>query len=175
MLLLAALLVTGCAAQPVTGTPRAAAFNSTDIAWMQLMIPMDERARLLTDLAPARAGDPALALFAQRAADRQVGELARLRALLALSGAPDTRPHEGHDMPGMVGSGTVRRAGALSGPEFDKVFTAALRAHLTQTLLLCAGERASGGATEARELAGELEKAGSEQLALLDAARSGKS
>ncbi len=44
-----------------------------------------------------------------------------------------------------------------------------------QSLLLCAGERASGGAGEARELAGELEEAGTEQLALLEAARSGKS
>ncbi|WP_327257826.1 hypothetical protein [Streptomyces sp. NBC_01244] len=69
----------------------------------------------------------------------------------------------------------MRRARALSGEELDRVFATALRAHLTQSLLLCAGERASGGAGEARELAGELEKAGSEQLALLDAARSGKS
>lgn len=175
MLLLAALLVTGCSTQPVAGTPRAAAFNATDVAWIQLMIPMDERARLLTDLAPARTADPALARFAGRAADRQEAELAVLRGLLARSGAPDTRPHEGHDMPGMVSADTLRRAGALSGEEFDRLFATALRAHLAQSLLLCAGERASGGAGEARELAGELEKAGSEQLALLDAARSGKS
>ncbi|MFF1415673.1 DUF305 domain-containing protein [Streptomyces sp. NPDC058289] len=173
--LLAALLVTGCSAQPVAGTPRAAAFNATDIAWIQLMIPMDERARLLTGLAPGRAGDPALVRFAERAAGRQEAELTRLRGLLALSAAPDTRPHEGHDMPGMVSADTLRRAGALSGEEFDRVFAAALRAHLAQSLLLCSGERASGGAGEARELAGELEEAGSEELALLDAARSGKS
>ncbi|MFD6889663.1 carbohydrate-binding protein [Streptomyces sp. NPDC059957] len=122
-----------------------------------------------------RAGDPALARFAQRAAERQGTELALLRGLLVRSGAPDTRPREGHDMPGMVSSDTVRRAGALSGEEFDRVFATALRAHLTQSVLLCAGERASGGSGEARELAGELEKAGAEQLALLDAARSGKS
>ncbi|MCJ0869813.1 DUF305 domain-containing protein [Streptomyces sp. AP-93] len=139
------------------GTPRAAAaFNAIDIAWIQLMIPMDERARLLTDLAGSRAGDPALARFAQRAAERQGAELTLLRGLLARSAAPDTRPHEGHDMPVMVSADT-------------------LRAHLTQSLLLCAGERSSGGSGEARELAGELEKAGSARLALLDAARSDKS
>ncbi|MFE4261880.1 DUF305 domain-containing protein [Streptomyces sp. NPDC056883] len=169
--LLAALLATGCSAQPVAGTPRAAAFNATDTAWIQLMIPMDERARLLTGLAPGRGGDPALARFAERAADRQEAELARLRGLLALSAAPDTRPHEGHDMPGMVSADTLRRAGALSGEEFDRVFAAALRAHLTQSLLLCAGERASGGAGEARQLAGELETSGARELALLDAVR----
>lgn len=173
--LLAVFLLAGCAAQPASGPPRAAAFNATDIAWIQLMIPMDERARLLTDLAPGRAGDPALARFAERAAQRQGAELADLRGLLARSAAPDTRPHEGHDMPGMVTADTVRRAGALSGEEFDRVYAAALRAHLTQSLLLCAGERASGGAGEARELAGEMEEAGSEQLALLEAAHPGKS
>ncbi|MCP3754767.1 DUF305 domain-containing protein [Streptomyces sp. TBY4] len=173
--LLAVLLVSGCGAQPETGTPRAAAFTPTDIAWIQLMIPMDERARLLTDLAPGRAVDPELARLARRAADRQEAELARLRELLELSGAPDTRPHEGHDMPGMVGADTLRRAGALSGEEFDRVFAAALRAHLAQSVLLCAGERGAGGAGEARELAGELERAGAEQLALLDAAHPGKS
>ncbi|AWZ09014.1 MULTISPECIES: DUF305 domain-containing protein [unclassified Streptomyces] len=168
--LLAALLATGCTAQPVAGPPRAAAFNATDIAWIQLMIPMDERARLLTGLAPSRAGDPAVVRFAAAAADRQAGELAGLRGLLALSAAPDTRPHEGHDMPGMVSSDTVRRAGALSGPEFDSLFTASLRAHLRQSVLLCAAERASGGDGRARELAAAMERAGSEQLALLDAA-----
>ncbi|MCX5128473.1 DUF305 domain-containing protein [Streptomyces sp. NBC_00347] len=173
--LLTALLVTGCSPQPVAGTPRAAAFNATDIAWIQLMIPMDERARLLTGLAPGRAGDPELVRFAERAADRQEAELTRLRGILTLSAAPDTRPHEGHDMPGMVSADTLRRAGALSGEEFDRVFAAALRAHLTQSLLLCAGERASGGAAEARQLAGELETSGGQELALLDAARSGKS
>lgn len=136
---------------------------------------MDERARLLADLAPERTADPALARFARRAAGRQEAELPLLRGLLDRSGAPDTRPHEGHDMPGRVSSDTVRRAGALSGEAFDRVFAAALRAHLAQSLLLCAGERASGGSGEARELAGELEKAGTEQLAQLDAARSGKS
>ncbi|WP_407840960.1 DUF305 domain-containing protein [Streptomyces sp. DSM 116496] len=169
--LLAVLLVTGCGSQPVAGTPGAAAFTPTDIAWIQLMIPMDERARLLTGLAPGRGGDPALVRFAERAADRREAELTRLRGLLALSAAPDTRPHEGHDMPGMVSADTLRRAGALSGEEFDRVFAAALRAHLTQSLLLCAGERASGGAGEVRQLAGELETSGAQELALLDAAR----
>ncbi|CAM5315661.1 hypothetical protein SAVIM338S_00672 [Streptomyces avidinii] len=180
--LLAALLATGCTAQPVAGPPQAAssaaaaaAFNATDIAWIQLMIPMDERARLLTDLAPVRVGDPALARFAERAADRQGDQLARLRVLLTRSGAPDTRPHEGHDMPGMVSSDTVRRAGTLSGEAFDRLLADALRAHLAQSLVLCAGERASGGSGEARELAGELAEAGADQLALLDAARSGES
>ncbi|MGW6686194.1 DUF305 domain-containing protein [Streptomyces sp. NPDC054961] len=109
-LLLLLFPATGCATRPVAGPPRAAAFNATDIAWIQLMIPMDERARLLTDLAPARAGDPALAGVAARAADGTAAELLALRGLLALSAAPDTRPHEGHDMPDPVRAALRGRA-----------------------------------------------------------------
>lgn len=100
---------------------------------------------------------------------------AKWDAQLAAFRAMTPAPVPANDMPGMVSADTLRRAGVLSGAEFDRVFAAALRAHLTQSLLLCAGERASGGAGEARELAGELERAGSEQLVLLDSARSGKS
>lgn len=154
--LLAALLVTGCTAQPVTGPPRAAAFNATDTAWIQLMIPMNERARLLTGLAPSRTADPALADLAARTGTRLERELADLRALLDLSGTLDTRPHEGHDMPGMVGLDTLRKAEKAKGEQFERILTDGLRAHLAQTGKLCAGERTSGGAEEAKALAATI-------------------
>ncbi|MFC7933389.1 DUF305 domain-containing protein [Streptomyces cinereoruber] len=154
--LLAALLVTGCTAQPVTGPPRAAAFNATDTAWIQLMIPMNERAHLLTGLAPSRTADPALADLATRTGTRLERELADLRALLDLSGTPDTRPHEGHDMPGMVGLDTLRKAEKAKGEQFERILTDGLRAHLAQTGKLCASERTSGGSEEAKALAATI-------------------
>ncbi|MFC8897726.1 DUF305 domain-containing protein [Streptomyces cinereoruber] len=154
--LLAALLVTGCTAQPVTGPPRAAAFNATDTAWIQLMIPMNERARLLTGLASSRTADPALADLATRTGTRLERELADLRALLDLSGTPDTRPHEGHDMPGMVGLDTLRKAEKAKGEQFERILSDGLRAHLAQTGKLCASERTSGGAEEAKALAATI-------------------
>nr|WP_199837148.1 MULTISPECIES: DUF1996 domain-containing protein [unclassified Streptomyces] len=62
--------------------PRAAAFNATDTAWIQLVIPMNERARLLTDLAPSRTKDPALTVLAARTGTRLEEELAGPRELL---------------------------------------------------------------------------------------------
>lgn len=109
------LAAAGCTPQPAADRPAPAAFNGTDTAWIQLMIPMDERASLLTDLAPARAGRPALAAWAKEAGSRLEDELVDLRELLRLSGVPDTRPHEGHTMPGMVGLDTVRRAKNVTG------------------------------------------------------------
>src|SRR5262245_30007323 len=35
-----------------------ASFNATDVAWLQLMIPMTEQAVRLLDLAPDKAADP---------------------------------------------------------------------------------------------------------------------
>ncbi|MFB7026784.1 MULTISPECIES: DUF305 domain-containing protein [unclassified Streptomyces] len=162
--LLAALVVTGCAPQPVTGPPRAAAFNATDTAWIQLMIPMNERARLLTGLAPSRTTDPALKDLAARTGTRLEEELTELRGLLDLSGVPDTRPHEGHDMPGMVALGTLGRAGKATGREFERILVDGLRAHLAQSGTLCASERASGGAKEAKNLAAAIERSAAREL-----------
>ncbi|GGR13034.1 hypothetical protein GCM10010497_13960 [Streptomyces cinereoruber] len=105
----------GRSAAREVGARRAAAFNATDTAWIQLMIPMNERARLLTGLAPSRTADPAPADLAARTGTRLERELADLRAPLDLSGTPDTRPHEGHDMPGMVGLDTLRKAEKAKG------------------------------------------------------------
>ncbi len=162
--LLAALMVTGCTTQPVTGPPRAGAFNATDTAWIQLMIPMSERAHLLTALAPSRAADPALADLSARAGTRLEQEGVSLRALLDLSGIPDTRPHEGYDMPGMVSLDTLARAKRATGREFERILTGSLRAHFAQSRTLCASERASGGANEAKDLAALVERSATEEL-----------
>ncbi|MFD5268928.1 DUF305 domain-containing protein [Streptomyces sp. NPDC058335] len=159
-----ALLAVGCTTQPTAGTsPKAGAspsvvFNATDTAWIQLMIPMNERAQLLTDLAPSRSGktDPALTALAAKTGSGLREDLRRLRALLELSGVPDTRPHEGHNMPGMVSLTTIEKAGATTGQEFDSILTDALRAHLTQARMLCASERTHGQAGAAKELAAAI-------------------
>lgn len=166
-----ALLAVGCAAQPTAGTPPATAFNATDTAWIQLQIPMDERALVLTDLAPSHKGDPALAALAAGTALRLREDLVRLRDLLELSGIPDTRPHEGHDMPGMVSLGTLEKAGPTTGEAFDRILTDALRAHLEQSRMLCAGEHVQGQAGEAKALAASISRSASEQISRLDGLR----
>ncbi|MFF0482970.1 DUF305 domain-containing protein [Streptomyces sp. NPDC004435] len=165
--LLAALLVTGCTAQPVTGPSRAAAFNATDTAWIQLMIPMNERARLLTGLAPSRTADPALADLAARTGTRLREEEGRLRALLDLAGVPDSRPHEGHDMPGMVSLGTLAEAKEATGGAFERILVDSLRAHFEQAGTLCANEQVSGSAKEAKDLADALGRTAAEELGRL--------
>ncbi|MFH8469107.1 DUF305 domain-containing protein [Streptomyces sp. NPDC017991] len=176
-----ALLVVGCTVQPATsGTSpgaaasRTSAFNATDTAWILLMIPMAERARQLTDLAPSRSADPAVATLAAKTGSTLRTDLRRLRAALRLSGAPDTRPHEGHNMPGMVSLDTLDQAAAMKGRPFDRILTDALRAHFTQSRVLCAGEQNQGRAGEATGLAAAIARSTSHQMAGLDKLRAAR-
>ena len=175
-----ALPVVGCTAQPATGGPppgaavsRTPAFNATDTAWILLMIPMAERARQLTDLAPSRSADPATVTLAAKTGSALRADLRRLRAALKLSGVPDTHPHEGHTMPGMVSLETLDKAAATKGRPFDRILTDALRAHFTQSRTLCAGEQNQGRAVEATGLAAAIAKSASRQISGLDTLRAG--
>ncbi|MEU1038411.1 DUF305 domain-containing protein [Streptomyces sp. NPDC005907] len=163
-----ALLAVGCTAQPAADASPRSAFNATDTAWILLMIPMAERAQLLTDLAPARTADPSLAELAAKTGSTLRGDLRRLRAVLRLSGVPDTHPHEGHDMPGMVSLGTLEKAAATKGQAFDRILTDALRAAFTQSRSLCADEQTHGQAHEATELAAAMARSSAEQTSRLD-------
>ncbi|MGW6007850.1 DUF305 domain-containing protein [Streptomyces sp. NPDC055210] len=173
-----ALLVVGCTAQPTTsGTPpqaaasRPSAFNATDTAWILLMIPMTERAQQLTDLAPSRSSDPAVTTLAARTGTTLRTDLRRLRAALKRSGVRDTRPHEGHTMPGMVTLDTLEKASATKGRPFDHILTDALRAHVTQSRVLCAGEQNQGRADEATGLAAAIARNTTQQITELDKLR----
>ncbi|MFJ5265611.1 DUF305 domain-containing protein [Streptomyces sp. NPDC088387] len=172
-----ALLVVGCSTQPTTSTSTSAGasptstFSATDVAWIQLMIPMSERAQRLTDMAPSRRASPAVAALAARTGSRLREDLRELRELLKLSGVPDTRPHEGHDMPGMVSLATLGKAGTATGETFDKILTDALREHLTQSRMLGDSERTQGHATKATDLAVLITKRMTEQIAWLNEIR----
>jgi uncharacterized protein (DUF305 family) len=176
-----ALLVVGCTAQPTASTsPEAGAspteaFSATDTAWIQLMIPMNERARRLTDLAPSHRADPALAALAARTGSGLRENLRRLRGLLELSGVPDTRPHEGHDMPGMVSLAAIEKAGTTTGKAFDRILTDALRAHLAQTGMLCDSEQTQGRAGRAKELAATIARSTTDQISRLGGLRPAQS
>ncbi|WP_369192250.1 DUF305 domain-containing protein [Streptomyces sp. R08] len=169
-----ALLVVGCTTQSTTSTPPKASamptesFSSTDIAWIQLMIPMAERAQQLTDLAPSHAASPELAELAATAGARLHEDQTRLRELLKLAGVPDSNPHEGHNMPGMVSLPTLEKAGAATGKVFDQILADALRAHLNQSTLLCAGERSEGHAGAVKKFAASLARNTTAQVARLN-------
>ncbi|WP_157522297.1 DUF305 domain-containing protein [Herbidospora cretacea] len=169
---LAALLVTGCAAPQVHGPAVAAAqpssapvFNPTDVAWIQLEIPMTESVLALADLAPQRTQNASVLALASQVAAKEKQQLAGLRGLLSEAGLPPTNVHEGHDMPGMVTKSDLLIAQRLNGGPFDKLFRKHLTDFLTQSLLVAKGEQTSGANEATKQYAHDLAAARSTTLA----------
>lgn len=85
-----ALLVVGRTTRPTTGTSPgadaspASTFSATDIARIQLMIPLNERAQRLTGMAPSRGASPAAMTLAARTGARLREDLQRGRHIGSL-------------------------------------------------------------------------------------------
>ncbi|MFI6451580.1 DUF305 domain-containing protein [Streptosporangium amethystogenes] len=149
----------------------AAGFNTTDTAWLQLMIPMDERTLPLLDLGAERGHDPAVRRLAARIRKTHLAELERLRETLGRTGLPATNVHEGHDMPGMATAADLAALRKATGPAFDRLFADRLREHLDQSAAVARSEQTAGADEGTRALAAAVERARAAQSDLLDGIR----
>ncbi|GIG10845.1 DUF305 domain-containing protein [Catellatospora coxensis] len=147
---------------------------STDVAWTQLMIALDERMLAALRLAPQRTGDKDLGTFAADVARRHEAEVVRLRELLQATGMPESNPHEGHDMPGMITKENLALLAGRSGAEFDAMLADSLRAHFEQCRMLAGSEQSAGADPAVKALAASVEttrQADLDQLAALTSPR----
>ncbi|WP_052849371.1 DUF305 domain-containing protein [Streptomyces avicenniae] len=196
--LLAAVLLAGCgggsdgggddaegpvttdpATEPPAASPSAApsatvpaedrALNFTDLAWVQLMIPLTDQVRPLLDLVEERAADPAFGTFATDLAAAGEEDLAALHALLEADGVPYENVHAGHNMPGMVTEEELAAVTAAEGDAFEEQARAHIREFLEHTVTVSTGEQDAGQAPEAVALAADLDTAATEQLDTLTA------
>ncbi|GAA4072449.1 hypothetical protein GCM10022248_46190 [Nonomuraea soli] len=157
------VLGTACKGTPATSTSvLSATLSATDVAWAELMIPMNEQALRLMALIPERTSSTELRDLAGKLAPAHRTELERLRELL--SGQPATNPHEGHDMPGMMTAAKLRQVEALEGRAFERAAVDGLRAHLEQSSQVCAGEVSAGAHPKAVALAAQMRKARGDAL-----------
>ncbi|GAA3197191.1 DUF305 domain-containing protein [Dactylosporangium siamense] len=168
--------VTACASDPAaTSAPATGVvstdFGGTDIAWVQLMIPMDQQLLPVLDLVSQRSADPALTRLAGELRTRYTTEIQELKALRAKAGLDDSNPHAGHRMPGLVDADTLAAIGATGGAaEFDRKVTACLREHLDQLANLARSELANGTSASVKVLARQVAESRSAGLATLPAA-----
>ncbi|MET9805041.1 DUF305 domain-containing protein [Streptomyces halstedii] len=147
---------------------RGPAADPTDTGWLQLMIPMDEGAAALLDLAARKTTDPALRSFAARLRTAHEDELTALRGLRQRMGLPDTDVHQGHEMPGMVTATDLERARAAEGDAFDRLLVTEIRDHLRQSAQVSRSEATAGRAAEAKERATALAAAHEDRLSELE-------
>jgi uncharacterized protein (DUF305 family) len=161
----------GSATAAASGAPVVASAGaiSTDVAWTQLMIALDERMLAALRLAPRRTGDPALAAFAAEVARRHDVEVTELRKALARTGAPETNPHEGHDMPGMITKENLALLAAKSGAEFDLMLVTSMREHFEQCRMLAGSEQSAGTDPAVKALAATVESTRATDQTRLDA------
>ncbi|WP_405142428.1 DUF305 domain-containing protein [Sphaerisporangium sp. NBC_01403] len=145
----------------------AGSFNVTDVAWLQLMIPMTEQAVRLLELAPARSADPDVRRFAAEAGGDRRTTLHRLRELLRRAGVPESKEHDGHDMPGMVTAADFAVLNKASGASFDRLFRQDAREYLSQSVVVARGEQGSGADRETKAFAASMEKLHAAQLTRL--------
>lgn len=163
------------ATRPPDGQATSGTFNSSDIGWIQLMIAMDDQATLLLGMVPDHSSDAAVEKWAKPVAAGYRGELVELRELLSRAGVPDTNPHQGHDMPGMVTEDELRAIKGTKDAAFDTVFLAAMREHLDQAAKIAHAERSAGTDPATKKLAASVEKTSLSRRARLPKTTSGRS
>lgn len=149
------VLLTGCTSAPPPPTP--SPFNTTDKAWLQLMIPMNEQLLPALDLAPTSLAG----IAAEVRASHEV-ELDQLRRLRSRAGLPDSNLHAGHQMPGLIS-----QADLIALRIDPSGLGAKLREHLDQSALIARGEQDNGADSETKELARSIGARRAEQISRL--------
>ncbi|MFC9693173.1 DUF305 domain-containing protein [Kribbella sp. NPDC056951] len=159
------------AAPPATATSAPASewkidpsFNSLDLAWIELMIPMDEQLLQVLGMAEKQAADPAVRRFATTVAGGHRDEVEKLKLNRTRSGMPVRNPHVGHDMNGMMTEPEIVALGKASGPAFDQLFAKNLKEHLTESIVLAKDISTNGKDAAVKYLAGEIQTSRAAQL-----------
>ncbi|MGV9362358.1 DUF305 domain-containing protein [Amycolatopsis sp. NPDC003731] len=160
-----ALIMGGCAA--TTGPAPAAAVNPTDVAWLQLVVPMTENALAAARLAPDHTASTRVRSAAGEITGPQERLLGRLRAVRDRAGLPASDVHSGHRMPGMVTAADLVALRSERDAAFDRRLIALLRAHAAQLVVLAGGEQANGADAQTRELARDVGAEAAKEAALL--------
>ncbi|MDT8912531.1 DUF305 domain-containing protein [Amycolatopsis sp. PS_44_ISF1] len=165
-----ALLAAGCATT-TAAVPAAApapavssAFDPTDVAWLELTVPMTGNAVAALELA-ASHGAATEATARLLASQREL--LTRLQAARTRAGLPDTDIHSGHRMPGLVTEADLIALRDAHGDDFGRRLRPLVRAHLAQLVVLSRGEQQSGSEPGVRALAVDVAKAAQAQQDLV--------
>ena len=144
-----------------------ATLSLTDIAFIELMISMNESALPLLDLLASDAHRSTLADAAATLSNTYRAELPRLRAAQSAGGAVEQGLHDGHDMPGFVTDAQLAAVRARVGSELDTVAREMLCGHLNQSLLVTNGELRAGSDPATRAVATQMVAPRTDQLAAL--------
>ncbi|MEU7001137.1 DUF305 domain-containing protein [Nonomuraea sp. NPDC046570] len=140
-------------ASPTSAPASSAVFNDADVMFAQMMIPHHEQAVEMADLAATRAADPEVKELAEKIKEAQDPEIATMESWLREWGKPVPTGGMGHDMPGIMSEGDMKKLEAAKGTEFDKQFVTMMIAHHEGAIDMARTEEAKGVNPEAKALA----------------------
>ncbi|MEU8237582.1 DUF305 domain-containing protein [Actinoplanes missouriensis] len=136
--------------------PDGSAYNSIDVAYVQMMIAHHQQAVEMADLAPSRAGNAALKRLAERISVGQKLEIDYLKSWLKDRNQPDSDPSHDHStMPGGQSPEKVAALTAATGAAFDRQFVAMMSEHHKGAQQMAADLLRSGMDERLSELANE--------------------
>jgi len=160
---------TTAASTPATEWKIDPSFNALDLAWIELMTPMDEQLLRVLAMAEKQAADPALRAFATAMAAGHRDEVEKLKLNRTRSGMPVRNPHAGHDMAGMMTEPEIVALGKTSGPAFDRLFAKNVKEHLDESIVLAKDIGSNGKDAAVKYLAESIRTSRSAQLTELAA------
>ena len=131
--------------------------TATDVRFMQGMIGHHAQALEMTALLPSRTKRDDMRLLAQRIELSQADEIAMMQRWLRARAQSVPDPHAHHDhtgalMPGMLTPDEMRRLGAATGKEFDRLFLEFMIKHHDGALTMVNDLFATAGAGQEPEI-----------------------
>lgn len=139
-----------------TGSPATGAHNDADVTFATDMVPHHLSAIEMAQLAPTRAGDPAVKALATRITAAQGPEVTTMAGWLVGWGKPVPGASMSGDTPGMAGAMSPAEMTSLAnstGPAFDRMWTKMMTVHHQGAVTMARTELTAGANPQAKALA----------------------
>ena len=174
LLLAGALAMTACGGE--TGDAAASGHNDADVSFAQEMIPHHTQAVQMSRMAEQMADSDEVRALAEDIAAAQGPEIEQMTGWLEEwdEDVPDTDMMDGEmmdgmgDMPGMMSADEMDELDMSSGGAFDEMFLTMMIEHHEGAIEQAQTEQADGESAEATDLAAEIEKAQTEEIATME-------
>ena len=103
--------------------------NSSDIMFLQMMIPHHQQAVDISNLAINKSKNQELVTLAKTILTAQTAEIEQMKSWLAATGAGLDMGHEMHGMSGMLSDTELAELNKASGSNFDRLWLTGMIAH----------------------------------------------